>query len=695
MRVLFSVDAVDFHRIPGNHSTDPNKKDTGPFIGSSRNSTGVIPLSNAYPLLFSPIRFGRAEMRNRIVFAGHGSRFVDWHSFHLTDRQAHYLAERARGGAGMIIQGSSMVHPTGLAAAGVNEVWSDESIPSYAHVANAVHEAGSKIFGQLSHLGRQGHGFATHRELWAPSAIPDPASRIVPHAMDRRDIDELVECYRSAARRLDSAGFDGLEVYLAHGYLLAEFLSPFSNVRQDDYGGSLANRCRLPLRVLEAVRNEVPGLPVGIRVSAEEFVPGGIDPQECNAILGHLLDRMSVDYISVSQSNYASIDRMIPDMSFPRAPYAHFARGVREVARGIPVLAVARLVTPEQCEQLLESGGADAVCLVRPLIADPELPNKAREGRRDEIRECISCNVGCRGGPHRGSPIACLVNPAVGYEKVWGVGKIARATKPRKVLVIGGGPGGLKAAETAAERGHAVTLLEASGQLGGQVLVAAAAMPYRDEFANSVRFLERRIAKLGVQVRLNERASVESVLGEKPDAIIVATGSRPGRPAIPGADLPHVYTVHDAIHKRVQGERVVVVDSGESDWKCLTTAEGLAAAGHEVSIVSPVPIGTEMDTFSKPPMMRRLRAARIQFIEYHMACAVEPGRLQIREGLTGDMRWLDADAVVMSWYGVADNELCSRLRAIEGLEVHAVGDCLAPRRAIDAIWDGFRIGVGI
>ena len=277
-------------------------------------------MNHAYPLLFSPIRFGRAEIRNRIVFAGHGSRFVDWHSFHLNDRQAHYLAERARGGVGMIIQGSSMVHPTGLAAAGVNEVWSDDSIPSYAHIASAVHEAGSKLFGQLSHLGRQGHGFASHRELWAPSPIPDPASRVVPHVMDQRDIDELVECYRSAARRLASAGFDGIEVYLAHGYLLAEFLSPFSNARNDEYGGSLANRCRLPLRVLDAVRKEVPGMPVGIRVSAQEFVPGGINPEECNAILDHLLDRISLDYISVTQSNYASIDRMIPDMSFPRAP---------------------------------------------------------------------------------------------------------------------------------------------------------------------------------------------------------------------------------------------------------------------------------------------------------------------------------------------------------------------------------------
>jgi hypothetical protein len=662
------------------------------MTATERQETLVPP---AYPRLFSPLRIGSTTIRNRTIFAGHGSRFVDWHSFHLNERQAHYLAERARGGVGMIIQGSSMVHPTGLAAAGVNEVWSDASIPSYARITEAVHAGGAQIFGQLSHLGRQGHGFATHRELWAPSAVPDPASRIVPHAMDARDIDELVACYRSAARRLRSAGFDGVEVYLAHGYLLAEFLSPFSNTRQDAYGGSLANRCRLPLRVIEAVQQEVPGFPLGIRVSAEEFVPGGIHPQECHAILEHLLGRVAVDYISVSQSNYASIDRMIPDMSYPRAPFAHYAADVRRIARGIPVLAVGRLVTPEQCETLLENGTADAVCLVRPLIADAWWPEKARTGRREDIRECISCNVGCRGGPHRGTPIACLVNPAVGFEAQFGEGRIPPAACPRKVLVIGGGPGGLKAAETAAARGHQVTLLEAADRLGGQVLVAAAAMPYRDEFANSVRQLEQQVRRLGVTVQLGARASLDSVRAFGADVVIVATGSTPGRPAIPGADLPHVVSVHDAIARGVAGPRVVLVDSGESDWKCLTTAEALAAAGHAVSVVSPVPLGTEMDTFSKPPMMRRLHAAKVQGIEYHSVTAIEPGRVQVRENLGGDLRWIDADSVVLSWYGVADDALARALRAREGLDVHVIGDCLAPRRAIDAIWDGFRVGVAV
>ena len=649
-----------------------------------------------YPLLFRPLRIGPLEIRNRVIFAGHGSRFVDWHSHHLTERQGHYLAERAAGGVGLVIQGSSMVHPTGLAAAGVNEVYSDSGVPAYARVAEMVQSEGAAIFGQLSHLGRQGDTFAAHRELWAPSAVADPASRVVPHAMTHRDIAELTACYRSAARRLIAAGFDGLEVYLAHGYLLCEFLSRFSNRRADRYGGSLENRCRLPLEVLEAVRTQVgDGVPVGIRVSAEEFVPGGLSPGECSEIVAHLMARTRVDYVSVSQSNYASIDRMIPDMSFPRAPYAHYAGEIREATAGVPTFAVARLVTPEQCEELLAAGVADAVCLVRPLIADPEWAVKAASGHREDIRECISCNVGCRGGPHRGSPIACLVNPAVGEEARWGFRRLQKASISRRVVVIGGGPGGLKAAETAALGGHEVILLEAAERLGGQVLVAAAAMPYRDEFANSVRHLEHQVRKLGVEVRTGVRADAATALADDPSCVIVATGSLPGGFDVPGGEM--VQSAHEAITAGITGPRVVLVDAGEAGWKVCTTAENLAAAGAAVTLVTPVSVGASMDTFSRPPMLRRLRAAGVEFLEYHALSAVRPGAAEVTETLTGTSRLLPADSVVGAAYGVADDTLFAELLALSEagnlpeVELHAVGDCLAPRQAIDAIWDAFRV----
>lgn len=650
-----------------------------------------------FPHVFTPYSMRGVSLRNRLVLAGHGSRFVDPHTHQLTSRQAHYLAERARGGVGLIIQGSGIVHPTGLTFGGINQAWDDTAIPAYAQVVDAVHDAGAPIFAQLSHLGRQGSGFPSHRELWAPSAVPDPSSRVVPHAMTRLDIAELIESYRQAARLFVRAGFDGLEVYLAHGYLLCSFLSRFSNTRTDEYGGSLANRLRLPLQVLEAVREIAPDtMPVGIRISAEEFVADGLHLDESQHIVMALRDAVEFDYISVSQSNYASIDRQIPDMSYPLAPFAHLTRGIREVAGDVPVFAVARIVSVEGAEELIAEGTADFVCLVRPFIADAQLAEKAGTGRADLIRPCISCNVGCRGGPHRGVPIACLVNPVVGFEQQWGAGRIEPAAAPRRVLIIGGGPAGLKAAEVAAERGHRVTLVEGADRLGGQVLVAAAAVPYRDEFADSTRYLERRLASLDVAVILDTRVHAAWVRQHDPEVVLVATGSVPGRPDVPGADAAHVISAQEAIRApRLRGDRVVLIDSGEADWKCLTTAENLLARGAQVTLVTPVTAGAEIDAFSRPPLMRRLMGAGLTLMENHRLVSVGADSVTVRSA------WADDDViieevtdVVTAWYGVAADELVAPLREA-GYEVHTIGDALAPRRAIDAIWDGFRVAVDL
>lgn len=649
-------------------------------------------MNSAYPVLGSPCRVGTATLRNRVVMAGHGSRFVEWHEHGLSQRQADYLGERAKGGVGLIIQGSGIVHPTGMTFPGINQVWSDSMLESYRLVSDAVHEHGAHIFGQLSHLGRQGHSWTSHRELWAPSAVADPASRIVPHAMTHAEIAEITASYVAAAKRYVAAGFDGLEVYMAHGYLLASFISPFSNKRDDDYGGSLKNRCRLPLEVFQAVRDAVGDVPVGIRVTSDEFVVGGTVLDEAIEAVDLLLSQTQIDYVSVSVSNYVSIETMIPDMSFPRQPFVENAAAIRKVARGVPVMTVGRIVTPENAEELLSTGTADLVCIVRPLIADPEWTNKALDGKRNRIRECISCNVGCRGGPHRGTPIACLVNPAVGYERTMGVGTLTTATHAKHVVVVGGGPGGLKAAETAALRGHRVTVVEKQARTGGMVVTAAATMPYRAEFAGSVTWLHEECERLGVQIITGKEATPEFLTSLKAEIVVLATGARPGRPAVDGVDLPHVYSVPDAIHSEVKGHHVAVVDCGEADWKSLTTAECLAARGHRVTIVSPAPAAAEIDAFSKPTLLRRLAAAKVDILEHRSLVSIQERSLTLVHGWSKQSETLpEVDAVVLSWYGVANDELRPTLENA-GFDVHLVGDCLAPRRAIDAIWDGYRLG---
>lgn len=428
-------------------------------------------MTEALQALTSSYVLGGITLANRLVLGPHGTGFVDVETHLPTDRQASYLEDRAKGGVGLIIQGSIMVHETGVTAGQLNAIVAPGAADAFGRLADAVHGHGCPIFGQLSHLGRQGHSYASHRELWAPSAIADPVSRVVPHEMSAADIQVLVDAYRAGAESLLSAGFDGLEIYMAHGYLLGSFLSPLSNRRSDSYGGSSRGRAQLPLQILQAVRLDIgPNVPLGIRISADELVPNGMSIDEAETSVGLMAESSKLDFVSVSQSNYQSRSAMIPDISFPPAPYANLAGRIKAVVGPIAVMAAGR-ITPKQADELIAHGEIDLAVMVRPLIADPELPRKLADGQADQVRSCIYCNVGCRGGHHRGLPMACLVNPAVGFERTHGIGRIVSARERQSVLVVGGGPAGLKAAQAAAQRGHSVTLVERAEVTGGRVRV--------------------------------------------------------------------------------------------------------------------------------------------------------------------------------------------------------------------------------
>lgn len=651
-------------------------------------------MPNQFEHIFTPIQMRGVAIPNRLVNAPHGARFGDSHTHYATERQACYYAERAKGGVGLIIMGGSMVHPTGLVVPLLNTYAEDGAIPGLKIITDMVHKYPTRIFAQLSHLGREGTGWSSGLPLWAPSPLPCPVSREVPHEMDLEEIEELIQAYVEAAQRVIKAGFDGVEVYAAHGYLLGEFLSSYSNKRLDEYGGSMDNRMRLTLRIIDAVRAAVgEEVPVGVRLSGDEFVEGGLTLEETQEIARRLEATGKVDYISVSQCTYATIYTLIPEMSFPPACFVYLAAGIRDVVDNIPVMAVARINDPILAEKILADGQADMILMARAFIADPEFPNKTKEGRTDEIRACIACNVGCRGGPHRGLPIMCLQNPAVGYEKELGIGTARPAQVKKKVMVIGGGPAGLKAAEVAAERGHQVILYEKSQELGGQVIIAAKA-PTRDEFANSVRHLVKQIERLEVEVISGVEVTAEMVMKLNPDAVVVATGSTPGAPDIPGIEKGNVFNTWQVLNEEVEvGDSVVVVDGGEADWKFCTTADFLAQRGKKVEMITPISaIGVDIEVMSRIPLLQRLKSKGVIFTAYTVLKRIGERNITVSDAFNGEERVIeDVDSVVLAWYHKADDALYNALKG-KVKELHAVGDCMAPRRAIDAIRDGFTVG---
>jgi thioredoxin reductase len=445
--------------------------------------------------------------------------------------------------------------------------------------------------------------------------------------------------------------------------------------------------------VIDAIRERVDeDVPLGLRINADEFSDGGLELEDMKEIAQALEATGKIDYVSLSQGVAATQHVEIPEMSFPLGVFSPLHAAIREVLETTPVMTVARVNDPVLAEKILADGHADLICMARGLIADPELPNKAREGRLDDICICIACNVGCRGGPHRGMPATCLQNPAVGYEKELGIGTQTPTQVRKRVMVVGGGPGGLKAAEVAAERGHQVTLYEKNTQLGGQVLIAAKA-PTRDEFAGCVRYLVSHLERLGVKVNPGVEVTAELVESQSPDAVVLATGSTPSLPSVPGIDSSNVFDTWQVLNQEAElGEKVLVVDGGECSWKFCTTADFIAAQGSQVEMITALPVvGFEIDANSRPPILQRLIGKGIVFSTFTALRAIDHGTVTLANVLTGEVRTVEADSVVFAWYHKANNSL---YRSLKGRvrELYAVGDCVAPRKAIDAIREGFLVG---
>lgn len=656
-----------------------------------------------YPTLFSPLALGPKRARNRSWMSAHATLLVKDHLF--TDAHIAYYEERARNGVAVITMEAMAVHPTSLPYRGKALAYDDRMVPQYARIAEAVHRHGALILAQPWHRGRETNSVASGHPVWAPSAVPCSVYREMPHVMTAADIGAIVEGYRLAARHARAGGLDGVEVHaLAHGYLLNQFLSPATNHRRDAFGGSIENRLRIVVEILQATRAEIgDDLVMGVRLNGDDGHEGGLGPDEWADIAGRLEAAARLDYVSVSQGTY--LNRML---IYPAAPVAHgyqmaATRRVKQAVRA-PVVGVGRIVSPAEAETHLAAGDCDFIAMARALIADPEWVAKAERGDDAAIRPCVGANW-CMSAIFAQAPIACIHNPAAGNESELGAGTLRPAARRRRVAVAGGGPAGLRAALTAAQRGHDVTLFERDDAFGGQVRLWAQA-PSRGELLGIVAWLERQLAATSARLRLGTEATPDLLAAEGYEAVVLATGAsgirhgwsplHPARwsgPPLPGADLPHVWSYLDLLRERPRLGRDVLLFDGLGGRQAAVTAEVLASAGHRVAFVTwlgqPSPdLAASRDWAKVHGMLRRMG---VTFTVDTELTRIEPGRVTLRDLYTGaESVRAPVDAVVLVLGASAEDALFHALapRRAEGLELHLIGDALAPRRVDAAIREG-------
>lgn len=649
--------------------------------------------------LLQPYQLGPVQLRNRVVLPAHTTNFG---ANNLpTVRNMKYLAARAEGGVGLIITEAIRVHPSSAGRHLSLGSFDDESIPAYEMLTEGVHTGGAKIFAQIMHLGRQAAGDATRTAAWGASALPWARGAVAPHVMGSREIHTLVKAFGAAARRMRQAGFDGLEIHAGHGHLIEQFLSPATNQRTDKYGGTLTNRIRLCREVLEEVFSAADGLAVGLRVSVDEFIPGGMVPHDVLEVLDVLTQEFDLAYVHASHSAYQSgyaLSTQMADMHFPQTPFIEHARIIKEAFPQIPVIAVCRVDTLNRAAEIIEDGVADLVALARPHIADPQLVNKALSGASNTVVSCLACNQGCIGRVELNLPISCVVNPEVGEEGAWQkIRSLPRQGDHLKVLVVGGGPAGMKAALSAHNSGAQVVLAEASHRLGGQVVMAAA-VGGRDRLILATDELARDIAEAGIEVRLNHPITADAIIKEDFDHIVVATGSIPVKRSWP-TSVPIVDAI-EAINlissnNLPQSGRVIILDE-EGTWSAASVAEHLARSGLRTEIISPTAtLFGRITTYTKANLLDRLASLPIGVRLMQDIAGFDGDTALLHNTVTGDTSTLDDVCLVVDVAPPrANDQLYADLQEISiGLDI--IGDANSPRSVLEAIYEGHRIGSAI
>jgi mycofactocin system FadH/OYE family oxidoreductase 2 len=646
--------------------------------------------------IFTPLNLGSVTLPNRICMLAHRTNFA--HKGRLTDRHIAYYRGRAQGGCGLIIVGELAVHPDDRPWETMIEAHRPEVVTDFQRLTDAVHQFDTRIMAQLNHNGFQSSGYVTRKAILGPSAVADIVFGETCKPMEPEDMTEIADAYSQAALRVKQGGFDGLEIDMGPESLLRQFLSPISNHRGDEYGGSLDNRMRFPLKIVENVRETVGNdLTIGVCLCADEKFWGGIAPEESVQMAQALEATCAVDFINVAVGTYYNLHLIMPSMHIPFG----FTIDVTEQIKngvGIPVMAGYQIGFPGTAERLIADGKADIVGYVRALISDPDMVKKTREGRVADIRYCVKDNKGCIGRTNQSKALGCIQNPQVGCEPLTGDRSRPPIRQKKKVIVVGAGPSGMEAARMAHERGHDVTVYEKADTVGGQVKLIGM-RPGRGPMQGVIRYLKHMLTEGGVPIRTGVTATPELILEQTPDAVVVATGSVPVSKPFPGVYGPPAvlngWEVIQGTHP--VGEKVLFIDE-DGGHHAMATAELLADQGKKVDLVtSDLFIGIELAPRGELYLGRQRllqKGATFRTDLDILEIDTSDGRLRVkaRDIYTNEsILFENYDTVVLDVGNTVADDLYHQLKG-QVKEIYRTGDCVAPRGIDMAIIEGRRVG---